>query len=948
MTKSIKRIARRSPVWRSVLVSGALLAAIGPGDVRAQDARVDPVLRAAMRPAARAALARLPDPSALVPGREPLPPGALAVQRDADGIVSIGLFVRISGEQGIESIRAAGGQVGSRIGDIVTARVPVDNVDALTGAPGIDYIEAARSMVAELDSSMIEIRANTIRTRAGDDWLGGSGEGSLVAIYDSGLDIEHDDFRDAQGNSRVLSVWDQTLNGRPPQGYDYGTVCDSAAIATRILTGAVGPCPMRDFTGHGTHVTGIAAGDGSATGGGLPAYRYPGVAPEAGIVFVKGGNNAFFEDLIIDGLAWLRSEAERLGRPMVVNLSLGGQFGPHDGSRLYELAIDELSGPGFVVVVAAGNHGDNRNTRPQVGGQLIHARGMAMPGTTQTFRLTLPQHTPHPDLCNGNVTQFGLWYDGADRLAIEVVRPSGSLASAPWGQTVTRVHAAGRIAIDNASAGPDPRNGDHGAHIRIDGCGGSGAPEPGEWQIRVTAGQSGTGRPYDMWIEVSSHGGFGAATAMLGGEGFDNRFVVASPANATRAIGVAAYATRMCWPSLSATGTSCYVEREEIGDLARFSAGGPRRDGVMKPEIAAPGIAIMSARSRTAGVPLVRAEPDNQHWAVEGTSMAAPHVTGALAVLMMVKPDLTPEEARQLLTSTATSDGFTSRIYDGAGLPSDWWGAGKLNVEAAMAALTGSGPAVLALSTDPATPDSITLAPRGTRLPLLAVRLGSQGTEAIDVTALTFRVSGDDPGAHLVLVRDANDNGSLDEQDVAIDSVAAPVTGAERTVTLSFEPGELRIPALGTTRVFAALSLSGAAPNGTVFQATFVPDQTQSVGVRTGEANELEVAETPLESGPAQTTVLRADELMTFSANPVRRDHVVFNFVEPPTTAAVYTLAGRRVIDLAPGAGLSLSWDLRNEDGSLVAPGVYLVVFRVREQLFREKLVVLTPAGSSP
>jgi subtilisin family serine protease len=442
-----------------------------------------------------------------------------------------------------------------------------------------------------------------------------------------------------------------------------------------------------------------------------------------------------------------------------------------------------------------------------------------------------------------------------------------------------------------------------------------------------------------MWVEITSHGDGVPSVTMQGAQGFDNRFVVASPGNATRAITVAAFATRRCWPSQVPDGASCYVQQEALGDLARFSGGGPRRDGVIKPEIAAPGIGVMSARSGNAGVGANRADPDGAHSLLEGTSMAAPHVAGTILALYQAKPDLTPEEVRQILMASALTDAFTARVYDAAGAPSDWWGAGKL---------TGSGPAVLALSTETAVPEGATLSPRGTRLPLLALRLSSQGTEAIDVTSLTFELTGEDPGAHLVLVRDANANGLLDAQDVAVDSVGAALSGGERTVTVSLSPGELRIPALGVATVFAAVSLSGAAPNGTTFSATFVPAETESVGVRTGAANALNVAQTPLASGPATTTVLAQDELLSFSANPVRLDHVVFNFVEAPTTAAVYTLSGRRVIDLVAEGTLSVRWDLRNEDGSRVAPGVYLVVFRVRDQLFREKLVVLTPGAPTP
>ena len=905
-----------------------------------QAERLDPILRQALQPASRAAFSRLPRAIDVAPGQEVLPPLALAVDVGADGNPRIGIFVRLANRSGIDAIRAAGGEVGAEIGDIVTARVPLDRLEELAGAPGIAFIEAARAIRAEHDSSMKVIHVDEIRTLSGNTWLGATGDGALIGVYDTGIDLEHQDFRDTDGRSRVVSVWDQTTPGNPPAGFTSGTVCDSAAVAQRVQGNVANACPVRDFSGHGTHVAGSASGDGSATGNGRPSFRYAGVAPGAKLLVVKGGNGAFFENLIVDGLRWLRAEATRLGRPVVVNLSLGGHFGPHDGTRLYELAIDELSGPGFIVVISAGNQGVNRNTNPLVEGRLIHARGTASGTETRTFTLTLPPHTPNQDRCNGNVSQIGVWYDSSDRLRLEVVRPSGTSLTAAARGSVLQEHAQGRIVIDNASTGLDPRNGDNGALIRIDGCGASGAPESGTWQILATPELAGNSLPYDIWIEVSSHGTPSTGVQMQGGDGFDNRFVITSPANATRGIAVAAFATRVCWPSQGTSGTSCYIQQETVGDLARFSSGGPRRDGLLKPEITAPGIAVLSTKAANVSFGGVRTEPDGVHVVLEGTSMAAPHVTGTIAVLYQAKPDLTPEEAKSILMATAEQDAFTLRTYDAAGAPQDWWGGGKLNAHAALLSITGSGPAILSLSTDPATPEGPTLSPRGTRLPLLALRLSSRGSEGIDVTRLTFQVSGEDPGAYLVLLHDVNGDNQLDSGDVPIDSVAVPLSGGMQNVSVTLAANQLRVPVLRSVSIIAALSLSGAAPHGGSFQATFVPGETLSVGLTSGQPNVLSVAPTPLESGPAGTTVLAADELLSFSENPVLCPVVVFNFAEPPTTAAIYTLGGRRLIGFPTGGGVRVEWDLRNQDGSAIAPGVYLVVFTVRGQQFREKLLV--------
>ena len=139
-------------------------------------------------------------------------------------------------------------------------------------------------------------------------------------------------------------------------------------------------------------------------------------------------------------------------------------------------------------------------------------------------------------------------------------------------------------------------------------------------RVQVSAPATATGQPYDLWL---TDGSIPAA----GDAGFDNGYVVARPGTARRAITVGAFVTRLCWPARTGA-TMCYTHREPLGDIAAFSAGGPTRDGRLKPEIAAPGKAIVSALSRDGGSVADRVVPDGVHWALEGTSMAAPHEIG--------------------------------------------------------------------------------------------------------------------------------------------------------------------------------------------------------------------------------------------------------------------------------------------------------------------------------
>jgi subtilisin family serine protease len=274
----------------------------------------------------------------------------------------LGVFVRVRNAAGLEEIRNLGGEIGSVIEDFATARVPLNALEILSRSPNIVNIEAARALRLDHDSSTRAVHVDELRTLVGDRFIGATGEGAIVGIYDSGLDLTHSDFIDADGRTRVLSLWDQTTPGRPPQGMTYGWYCSADDVQQAVTSNGTAGCPQRDTHGHGTHVTGTAAGDGSASNSSSEMFRYAGVAPNAGLIIVNGGPGVFFENQIIDGLTWMRQEGLRLNRPVVANLSLGGQFGPHDGTRLYERIIDALSGPGFIVVISSGNSGVNMNT----------------------------------------------------------------------------------------------------------------------------------------------------------------------------------------------------------------------------------------------------------------------------------------------------------------------------------------------------------------------------------------------------------------------------------------------------------------------------------------------------------------------------------------------------------------------------------------------------------
>ncbi|NOX44351.1 MAG: S8 family serine peptidase [Caldiserica bacterium] len=446
------------------------------------------------------------------------------------------------------------------IGELATGTVPIAALDELADHPQVVYIQASRPLRATLDISVPEIGAPEV-------WSGDRptrGEGVIVGIVDTGLDLLHPSFRvdrDGDGTpegSRVLWLWDQEATGVPDSwSLGYGEDFSREEIEWGI---ARGQPPSRDTRGHGTHVTGIAAG-------GEPDL--PGVAPGADLVVVK---STFYEDTVVDGVLFVFRVAEALGLPAVVNLSLGGHGGPHDGTSLFERAIDAtLDRPGRAVVVAAGNEA----------GDGIHVGAEIWGPTTWHIAVADPSGEAH------------FWHDAGAAFRVNISYSGTEIAVFPGTQGSLPLPGGGGIFVDNASQGPDPRNGDKQIYLNWTGA-------PVGSYIALTLVPAPLGGRVDGWISSEDYGRFV--------EG-DPAMTVAEPGNAFRVITVGAYTTRNHWVSQVGDQISDY----RLWELAPFSSRGPTRDGRLKPEIAAPGAWILSARSRDAVVSPWLVAPDGAH-----------------------------------------------------------------------------------------------------------------------------------------------------------------------------------------------------------------------------------------------------------------------------------------------------------------------------------------------
>ena len=580
------------------------------------------------------------------------------LSRDAHGAPMVDLIIEGTVAPGL--LRAQGIEVNTVAGSHMTARCPLGLLQALLNTPGIDRVDVSERCEPTLDSVAVETGIATVRTVTPPTITGQTGAGVLIGIVDTGVDLDHADFKNEDGTTRLVSLWDQTVTGTPPAGFTYGTEWSHAQIQS-------GQSTEVDDEGHGTHVLGIVGGDGSATGNGQPAFRYVGVAPGADLCVVK---TDFGTTAIVDGVAYIFQVAAARGEKAVVNLSLSSQAGPHDGTYAFDTMINDLTGPGKIVVASAGNR------------QLdaIHAQ-TTIGASPVTLTMIVPSYTKNSGPANDYLLYTG-WYEGADQMAITVIGPTGSTVGPvnPGVSSSDNNTADGNITVFNGTT--TPSNGDNEIYVQIYDAQANRAPAVGTWQFVLTPISIQSTGHFDMWLYGNSLGPSVSVPQWV--NGLAPNTVVGTPASADSVIGVAAHVTKNCWVGSDGIGY-CWNPTPTVGSIAYFSSTGPRRDGVVKPDISAPGFGVTSALS-TATTPTpdpALVMQDQNHWIEAGTSMSSP-IVAATAGLLLAQPDWAnagPSAIKARLLTTARSDAFTGAV------PNSIWGAGKLDAAAALAPL---------------------------------------------------------------------------------------------------------------------------------------------------------------------------------------------------------------------------------------------------------------------
>jgi subtilisin family serine protease len=407
----------------------------------------------------------------------------------------------------------------------------------------------------------------------------------------------------------------------------------------------------RDIAGHGTHVAGIAAGNGASY-----FRRYTGMAPEADIIVIKGGDDTFSESRMIDGLTYAANKSTGSGEPVVVNWSIGGHSGPHDGTRPYELQVNDfVRTEGRVVAISAGNEGAD----------IMHTSGTLSQAGSTTISVTVPTYTPTAGTDNDKF-ELDVWLRNNATLTATVTSPSNitySINSSQGSGTASNA-ADGTIDLFNQVSGiNNNRTVQLVVHDRS-----SNVPKSGVWTLTLSSPSAAA--DFDAWLSSAS---VGSATATIF-NGNSNK-TVAMPATAEGAISVSSYVTKWSWTAFDGNGWTYSNTVNRTSDISDFSSIGPTADGRQKPDIAAPGQGIVSSFSSTFSAPdNSDIMPGRQDYLTQGTSMSAPHVAGAAALLLQISPSLDASQIKSLLTSTAATDTYTGSV------PNTRWGYGKMDV----------------------------------------------------------------------------------------------------------------------------------------------------------------------------------------------------------------------------------------------------------------------------
>lgn len=583
--------------------------------------------------------------------------GQQAVTRAAVSDEIVSAYLHTEGVVDVSALEALGVKVNLQLDGILTARLPLSAIEGISQLPFIKYIQMGTPVRPMMDKARAVSGVDRLHAAEGLD-MAYTGKDVVVGIIDGGFDYTHPAFYDAEGKLRIKRVWEQgSTKGQVPAGFSYGI---ELTTEESILAAGADVATQS----HGTHVAAMAAG----------AFRteenpYYGVAPDADIVLVSKGEITANCANISDAIAYIYNYADSVGKPCVINMSLGWHQGPHDGTSAFDQVADQLQGPGRVLVGSMGNYGNDAIHVSKTFNTAEDAPLMAMVGYKEKMEPSLSLKGGEIDIWADKGMEVDLKLaivskrDGSDIYLMDTLD-----MSSPNGTTMEYTFpsncASGKILVTTEV---NPLNGKPHALVTSDLT----SMNLSRYRIGIVLipRSSGTVHAWTdatfMVFETTVPEGWIA--------GDKERTLCEIGGTGKNILSVGAYVTSNTYKELGSSQTK-YTD-EKLGALATFSSVGPTVDGRMKPDVIAPGTFIVSAvnsfdaykSSYPTASAVVWNEKTYNYSYMQGTSMAAPFVSGVVATWLQAHPKLDSEQIRTVLQKTAMNDGYTNSVTCGYG-----------------------------------------------------------------------------------------------------------------------------------------------------------------------------------------------------------------------------------------------------------------------------------------
>ncbi|MBQ9556424.1 MAG: S8 family serine peptidase [Muribaculaceae bacterium] len=604
-----------------------------------------------------------------------------------DGHEMVDAFIAIDNDAVISLLEAQGVIVGSRFDGFVTAQIPVDNLAPVSRLTGVKDIEISRQLTLTTDSTRRVTHVTQVQQGIPGEWAKGfDGTGVIVGVIDTGFDYQHRAFRsnDDVSHSRIVRVYSTTDNSGHRASYNRGTIKLPGSV---FMNDEIYSLTTDNKNGtHGTHTTSIAAGS--------HVNGYGGMAPGADIVLCAASalDGSLSEVEIANCVRYIDSYADSVGKPCVISVSVSTNAGPHDGSDYLSKAIKQITGPGRIFVIAAGNNkGKNfyasKLSSPSNPLNLIFkGRNYINADSTYLYRSHISeiwmrstntnlyykfhildkttgkivweseQFSGKVSLTHHDLRGFYDCYTDADTVGTITATPSYASANKKYYLSIS-IHnlicheytISGGQKISRYALGVSvyPRKNTPvyiDAWAGINGTGYSDYPQP----VTTPSG------------EVNTHFYSSASDACC----------IGTYATSDSVISAGAFTARNTYFSMS-NNKIVTDNTESVGRIASFSSyqlQGHGPTGEALPTTCAPGVDVVGACSKYSyfaytSNPTTVMTVDGSWWGVmTGTSMAAPTVAGIIALWLQADPNLSVAEVKSILTKTGIHDRYTEGL----------------------------------------------------------------------------------------------------------------------------------------------------------------------------------------------------------------------------------------------------------------------------------------------